>query len=268
MNVKYRKEKKISINEVAKKMQKLLKENQIENFIEETIWILEEVMQLQKSDLYKNFSQTISHSQKKKIEKILKERIAKKPLAYILGNVFFWKYKFFIIDPVLIPRKESELLLEVTSEFITNKQTTKILEVGCGSGIISLCLALEHPLKIIAIDSSQKAIFVSKKNQKRYSKQQEKRKSKIDFLQISAENFLQNTRQKFNFLISNPPYIAEKEKHLVSKEALLFEDKNALFSSQDGLYFYYFFAEKAKNILKPNGKIILEHGWQQKKRYS
>ena len=243
----------------------LLKKYNVDNYEQEVCWILEYILQKTSSQLYKDCTQRLSKSQLIALQQIITQRISGKPLAYIFKTIHFWQYDFFITPPVFIPRKESEILLEVILEVIEANSLKLLLEVGCGSGVLSLCLALTKPLRITALDLATSAIFVSKQNKKKYLSQLKQQGSKVKFLQKDANQYLtHNSKKKFDMLFSNPPYIAEQEKNEVSWEALKFEDKNALFATKNGLFFYYLFANLATKVLIPQGFVVLEHGYKQK----
>ena len=256
--------------EALRQIQSILQANKVQNSNAEALWILEHILQNTKTQIYQNLSQKINKIQSQRIQTIVQQRNTGKPLAYILQSSHFWKQEFFMAEPVFIPRKETELLLEVVLDFIKKNASKNILEIGSGSGALTLSLALEQTLKICGVDISQRAVKLSKKNQKKYQKKLVEKNSNVVFTKknIIKEqlNFFLNQKKKFDAIISNPPYIAENEKNKVTSFAIEFEDPLALFAPQNGLLFYQIFAHRAANLLKKNGWIALEHGYWQKQK--
>lgn len=254
---------------LVRKIAHSLQKGGVANSVNEAIWILEHTCQKTKSELLQGL-QKMSPSEWQQIQNIIQhiiqQRLNGKPLAYILQTIEFWKEEFLIREPLLIPRKETEILLEVALKFIDKYSSKKILEVGCGCGALTLSLALEKRLNITAIDIHPLAIEVSKINQQKYQKKLQEKGTKLEFIQKDVQSFFCSFFKKFDIILSNPPYIAYKEKNQVSTESLHFEDHKALFAPCDGLFFYELFATSAREILQTKGLIILEHGYQQKQK--
>ncbi|MBS1980379.1 MAG: Peptide chain release factor N(5)-glutamine methyltransferase [Cytophagales bacterium] len=172
------------------------------------------------------------------------------PVQYILGLADFYERKFLVGPSVLIPRPETELLVEeITKEKFF---APIILDVGTGSGCIAITLKLEIPsAKVYALDKSNEALRIAKQNA-------EVLNARINFIQA---DFLSEevTLTPVDILVSNPPYIAESEKKQMSSTVLQFEPALALFvPDDDPLLFYRSIAEKSRHLLKPNGKIFVE----------
>lgn len=175
------------------------------------------------------------------------------PIEYILGKVSFYSREFYINEGVLIPRPETELLIDKTSEEIAKNNYKNIAEIGTGSGIIAIMLALKHNnINITATDINEKAILLGKKNAKKFDVE-----NKISFVKTS---YIDGCKEEFDLLVSNPPYIANNfglEKHLMH------EPSNALFGGEKG-------DEIIKNIInisieKNIKTIAIEMGYDQKK---
>lgn len=171
------------------------------------------------------------------------------PVQYLIGNVNFYGYDFFINENVLIPRFETENLVEKTINYFKklNLTQTSLLEIGTGSGCICITLKKELPfLQITAIDISKKAIYIAKKNAKI-------NKTKINF--ICKDMFKLNLVNKYDILISNPPYIKEGE---IIDSKIKFEPSQAIYAGKDGLKYYNQIFKIAKQNLNEKHLIALE----------
>lgn len=198
----------------------------------------------------------ISKEQNEKIIQVLKEHVkTNKPLQYILGQAFFASKKFFVNESTLIPRPETEFVLQecLHQNTIPNP---KILDIGTGSGCIAIELSLQIPnAKITACDICQETLDVAIKNAELH-----KVSDKITFVQ---SDIFSNIDGIFDIIISNPPYISFSETEETDENVRLYEPHRALFAKDDGLYFYKKISEESKNFLKENGLLIFETGWKQ-----
>lgn len=190
----------------------------------------------------------------KKLEKGLKKGI---PLAYITKKAYFYNEEFYVNKNVLIPRPETELLVEKTNKliekYIENKNIN-IIEIGTGSGVIAITLnKLQKNAKITATEISRKALKVAKKNQKIH-------KTKI---KLTKTDLYKGINQKFDVIISNPPYIETTSKN-VEEQVLKHEPHLALFAGEDGLKCYKKIIKNLKTITKENHIIAFETGEHQK----
>ncbi len=180
------------------------------------------------------------------------------PVAYIINFKSFWKYKFFVNKNVLIPRPETELMIEKVLETLSVSSNKKILDIGTGSGCIAISLIKERPdCRITAIDKSKKAIKVAEKNAEMHQVGK-----KVNFLNIDVDKFFSN---KYDLVISNPPYIKNSELLSLDKDVKLNEPKLALSGGSSGLEIFFKIINKCKILLKNNGKLFLEIGHKQGK---
>lgn len=172
------------------------------------------------------------------------------PVQYIIGNVEFFDCIIDVNENVLIPRFETEYLVEKTLKYLKklNVNNPDILEIGTGSGCISISLNKKINSKIFAIDISDKAIELAEQNAKSNG-------ANIEFLKVDVNDF--NTDQKFDLIISNPPYVPYDSKVDVKTK---YEPQNAIFAEQDGIYFYKLIIEKFKYNLKSRYLIAFEIG--------
>ena len=190
-----------------------------------------------------------------KFNSLLNRRLTNEPISKILNNKSFWKDDFYVNQFVLDPRPETETIIEECLNIIKTKESLKILDIGTGSGAIAISLAREFiNSQITAIDISDKAIEVAKKNiiDKKLQEQIELKKINIDSI-----------NNKFDLVISNPPYLSKKDYENISFEIKNFEPKVALDGGEDGLNFYREFARKIPNMMNKNAYLIIEIGEKQ-----
>ncbi|MEO8852982.1 MAG: peptide chain release factor N(5)-glutamine methyltransferase [Ginsengibacter sp.] len=220
-------------------------------------WVFEKVTGLKRWERKENQDKQLEENQSKQIDTYLEELLQHKPVQYVLNEAWFYKMKFFVDENVLIPRPETEELVEwVTRDFKNqiHSKPTNILDIGSGSGCISIALKKELAhFKITSIDVSEKALKVAKKNA-------ENLKVKIDFLQL---NFLNESEWKslpiYDAIISNPPYIPINEKENLANNVTNFEPGIALFvETADPIIFYKKIADFAKGHLRKDGRIYVE----------
>lgn len=187
---------------------------------------------------------------------LVKQRLSGIPIAYITGTREFWSLPLKVNQHTLIPRHETERLVELVLELVPNEPNKRILDLGTGSGAIALALAQERPYWIIeACDISAKALEVAKDNAKTLGLTQ------VQFYQ--SHWFDQLPYKHYDVIVSNPPYIAHNDPHLTQGD-LRFEPLNALVSSQEGLADLQYLIEHSRKWLVPNGLLLLEHGCDQK----
>lgn len=178
-------------------------------------------------------------------------RLAGEPLAYLVGEKEFYGRAFTVTPDVLIPRPETELLVETTLELLQGKPAPRVLDLGTGSGCIAITLALElKAAKVSALDQSAAALALAQSNAQRL-------RAEVAFLR---SDWLQAVQGTFDLIVSNPPYIAAQDPHL---EALRHEPQQALTDAQDGLSCLRQIAQTAPAFLVPGGWLVVEHGYDQ-----
>jgi len=185
--------------------------------------------------------------------KVLNRRLSKEPISKIINKKNFWKDEFYVNEFVLDPRPETEGIIEESTKLIKNKQCSiKILDIGTGSGALAISLAREFiNAKITAIDVSEEAIKVANINinNKKLNNQIQLKHTTID-----------NINEKFDLIVSNPPYLTKIELENTSSEIKNYEPLIALDGGEDGLYFYREFSKKINNRMNVNSYLILEIG--------
>ena len=207
---------------------------------------------INKTDLVFKGENEVDPSIWAQIEHVGAELNKKKPVQYVLGIADFYGLKFRVSPGILIPRSETEELVDLVIK--ENKLgNQKIIDIGTGSGCISVCLAKFIPGSIVtATDISEKCIETAKENAKNCG-------VNIDFLPDDLFDTQLNNKVKFDIMVSNPPYVTESEKIWMHGNVLDFEPGLALFvPDNDPLIYYKKIAEVGKNILKPGGKIYVE----------
>jgi len=228
-------------------------DNDFDNPRKEIERLLQDILRCTRVDLYLRFEEPCSKNQLKTLREWVQRRKNREPIQYITGKVGFYNLILNITPDVLIPRPESERLIEVLVEALDKKSDISILDIGTGSGCLALALSKELPnSKITGIDNSTKAIEIAELNAK-ILEIENTNFIKMDFLNNSLE-------KKFDIIISNPPYIPKEEMTSLMPDVKKFEPYSALTDSADGLTFYHRISEISQNIINANGWIILEVG--------
>ena len=223
------------------------------NYKNEALWIMQDVLNKDTSYISLNKSSFLDYDQYDLFINLIKRRKNKEPLQHILQSVSFYGYDFKIKKNVFIPRPETELLIDIIKKNIGF--INSVLEVGTGSGCISITMELERLSNDIqTIDINNYAILLASLNAKNLNC------TKIKF--IHQNFFYFKPTQKYDLIISNPPYIALDEMDDLDQEVLLYDPLNALTDYDDGLNFYKYFFEFGINNLNKNGYMLFEFGGQ------
>ena len=234
-----------------------LKNIQDEQEIESFFFILTEYLHnLKRVDVALNPNFEISEEEVEKWNTILSELLQEKPIQYITGEVWFYGLRFEVNENTLIPRPETEELVEFilkeTSNFQLPASSLNILDIGTGSGCIPISLKANlSQVNVSAIDVSEKALEVAKRNA-------ELNKVEINFIQANILE-VEDLNQPFDIIVSNPPYVRNLEKQEIKKNVLDYEPHLALFvEDTDALLFYRKIAQLALKNLSPNGLLFFE----------
>ena len=243
--------------QILKKGENFLKKSKIKNPYLDTELILSKVVNRRREEILLNTHNKLNNKEITKFKNYLLRRYQKEPMAYILGYKYFWKHKFLINKSVLIPRPDTELVIEESLRSLPIDKSKKILDIGTGSGCIIVSLIKERPKCVAtAIDISKKAINVAKTNAKLHQLE-----NKISFINIDIDKYKSNN---YDLVISNPPYINSVELKRLDDDIKFHEPKLALSGGSDGLRDIKKVITKSKKLLKINGKLILEIGYKQK----
>lgn len=206
--------------------------------------------------LFAHPEELISQTQLNEFQQLIEQRARGIPIAYLTGTREFWSLSFKVNEHTLIPRHETERLVELALELIPNKSGIRVLDLGTGSGAIALALAKERPnWNITACDYSIQALAVARENA------QDLKIANVSFYHSNWFSNLPDT--PYHAIVSNPPYIPEQDPHLEQGD-LPFEPLNALASGQDGFADLQCIINHSYNYLLPNGLLLLEHGYDQK----
>ncbi len=232
-----------------------LKSSSIENPKKEIEIFLCHLLSCSKFELYNRAEKSISLAKINLLNKWLMRRANREPIQYIINNAWFYGRDFFVDKNVFIPRPESERLIEEAINFLSDFDSPKILEIGTGSGCLSITLAIElRNSNVQSIDISKKAINVAKINSEKFHVNNISFQ-KLDFLKSQMKTF-----HNFDLLISNPPYIPKKDMESLMPEVRNFEPHIALTDNSDGLEFYRKLSSDLPYILRNNGIGIFEVG--------
>lgn len=220
--------------------------------------LLSFLLDIDSKELIMYFNQHIDRKFINNFEQLLKRRLNREPIANIVNKKSFWSYDFFVNENVLTPRSDSEILVEaVLSNYNNMNENLNILDLGTGSGCLILSLLKMYKNATgLAIDISDKALQVAKQNAKNL---------KVENIKFLKNNWNDNIEDKFDIIISNPPYIPTKEIKELEPEVNKFNPLLALDGGEDGLNCYRYLAKSLDKNLKENTKIFLEIGKNQEK---
>lgn len=206
--------------------------------------------------LYTHPEMNLQDVQKEAYQQLLTSRCEGLPIAYLTGSREFWSLPLRVDKNTLIPRPETELLVELTLSLLQDSSEVSILDLGTGSGAIALAIASERPdWEVLACDVSQAAVEMARYNASNLG---------LSNVEIYCSDwFTSIPEQKFHVIVSNPPYIAEGDPHLKQGD-VRFEPQQALISGEDGLESLTYLVKHSYNRLLPGGLLLLEHGFSQK----
>ena len=242
----------ITYHEALKRASSFLEKKNESPFVAE--WLLRERLNWTKTDLVKHHRDFIPESQLEQFQMDVNEYLQGRPMQHIIGHEWFYHRKFKVTNDTLIPRPETEEWLDHVLEILP-KKNLKALDIGTGTGIIAITYKLERPVDtVFATDISEDALKVAKQNANRLE-------AAIHFRQ--GDLFEAVLDERFDVIISNPPYIAYDELDVMDQSVKEYEPGLALFAKDDGLAIYKQLAKEIKNYIHPNGYIFLEIGYKQ-----
>lgn len=218
--------------------------------------LLAHILNCKRLELYLSFERPLQKSEIDIYRELLKRRSSFEPLQYIIGKVEFYGLEFEVNQSVLIPRPETELLVEGIIESVKKDERINILDIGSGSGNISIALAKNIPsCKVVGLDISKEAIETSKRNAKLNEVE-----NQLMFMKKNILNGIDIGKNRFDVVVSNPPYVSVENFANLDPELRLYEPKIALTDESDGLSFYRKISSLSRSLLKNNGKIFFEIG--------
>jgi release factor glutamine methyltransferase len=221
--------------------------------------LLAHVLECERIDLYLRYDQPLHAEELGRFKPLIQRRAKREPVAYITGIKEFWSIDFKVTPDVLIPRPETEGLVESALRCGSENDSCRVLELGTGSGIISVTLAHERPQwRLWASDISTKAIDVA-----RWNAHKQLKNDRITFVVGHWFDAIDGKRNHFDLIVSNPPYIARHDMSQLEPDISRFEPSHALDGGWDGLESISLIIKSACNYMKPSGWLILEIGYDQ-----
>jgi len=237
----------------------ILQENKIMNPQLDSEILLSNSIKRDKKHIILNPKELLNSAQSEKFRSLIERRKKGEPIAYLINKKEFWKDEFFVNKDVLIPRPDTELIVEQVLKIYSKDMHLQVLDIGTGSGCILLSILKERPnFYGTGIDISKKSINVSKFNAKQLNLM-----NRVKFFHSSVDNFKIG---KYDLIVSNPPYIKLLNLKYLEKDVVNFEPKLALSGGLDGFSKIRKVINKAGTLIKKNGKFILEIGFNQKNK--
>ncbi len=217
--------------------------------------LLQAVLQVNRAYLLTYPEQSLAADQQARYMALLERRLSGEPIAYLLGEREFYGLTFKVSPATLIPRPETELLVELALQHIPQQGACRVLDLGTGSGAIALSIAHARPnIEVVAVDASRTALEVAQFNMQWLG---------LGNVRLLHSNWFSALRgESFDIIVSNPPYIAADDAHLARGD-VRFEPCTALASGTDGLEDIRLITASAKNHLNDGGWLLLEHGYDQ-----
>ena len=257
----------MTIKQTVEKLTLFLKKAGIETPELEASLILAHLLQKEPYWLHLNHNCSVDKNLENRAWEMARRRAQKEPLAYILGEKEFWSRPFKVTPDTLIPRPETELLIEIVLKLTKDLRSKplKIADLGTGSGIIAITLAKElENVFVVGIDLSINALKIAKQNSIRHKTDQ-----KILFIAsnwLSAIKPASDEHGGLDFIVANPPYIPLAQAKMLEKDVLDFEPKQALFAGKKGTESLQTIIENAPTYLNKDGWLLCEIGWDQGKQ--
>lgn len=243
----------MTIREALLKGINYLKDLEYTNPIYESRKILAELLEKDLSYLIAHDDEKLNKLIEDKYFNILEKRREGYPLQYILACEDFYGRRFDVLEDVLIPRQDTELSIDVLLDIIKNNKINNMLEIGCGTGIVSITIDLESDIDVTGLDISPQAIKNTTINKNKFNSN----------IKIIESDLFDKVNDKFDIIYSNPPYIKTKEIENLQVEVREHEPRLALDGGEDGLVFYRKIVKESKDYLKENGFLIFEIGYDE-----
>ena len=249
------------LSEAITRGKNILKKKNIPNFSLDSEILMRKVLKRKKEFIIINQNLEIKKKDYLKYISLIQKRSSHIPIAYLTKSKDFWENEFYVDKRVLIPRPDTEVIIEEVLKILKRKKINNCLEIGVGSGCIILSILDEIKyLKATGIDVSKKALEVCKINSKRLNLSNRLRLYKTDVDKFNIG--------KYDLIVSNPPYICRSDLRNLMKDVIGYEPKNALNGGNDGVFEIKKVINKSSKLLKKSGKLILEIGHNQKIKVS
>lgn len=245
--------------EVLDKTIQFFRDKKMENARLEAEWLIGAGLGLDRVQLYLKFDQPLRDDEVIKLREMVKRRISGEPLAYITNSRGFYGLEFKVTPDVLIPRPETEILVEKTLDYLKtlDQESISVLDLGTGSGCIGLTIAKKDPRVFVKlVDISPGALSIAKENAENL-----KVTERCQFYEAKADQFLDQSEEVFDVILANPPYIAPTDTH-VEIDVKAFEPHTALFAAE-GTSLLKLWSQSAIAKLKPKSLMMMEMGFDQ-----
>ena len=221
--------------------------------------LMAEAIKKKREFLILNSNFTIDKKDLKIFYKLIEKRSTREPIAYITNKKYFWSSEFFVTKDTLIPRPDTELIIEKVLKITKNKESLRILDIGIGSGCILLSILKEKKnFYGTGIDISKKCLKISKINAINL-----KVDHRLKLIKTDVDKFISS---KYDLIVSNPPYIVKKKLKYLDRDVVKYEPTQALNGGIDGLSEIRKVINKSSELIKKKGKLILEIGFDQKNK--
>ena len=249
----------MNINQAIQEATNLLNKNNIKSSKLDSEILMAKVIKKKREYIILNSNKPLQNDIYNYFKKLIKDRSYGKPIAYLVGNKEFWKYKFKVSDGVLIPRPDTEIIIEEFLKLTKNRSKLKVLDIGVGSGCLLLSILKEKKdFYGTGIDVSKKCINTSKINANMLGL-----KNRVKFFKSDVDNF---NHHKYDLIISNPPYINKLDLKYLERDVYEFEPRKALDGGLDGLSEIRKVIKKSSELIKKNGIFFLEIAFDQKEK--
>ena len=247
----------MNIEIAIKKACQELKNNQIGSALLDSELLLSKAIKKDRKFILLNLDKELNQNEQDNFKSLILKRSKGKPLAYLTGTKSFWKHDFKVSEKVLIPRPDTEIIIEQVLKIYKNKDYINFLEIGVGSGCIALSILKEKKSFLgTAVDLSQDCIEISRYNAKKLGV-----RNRIKLFKSDVDNLI---FRKYDLIISNPPYIKKFDLNKLNREVINYEPKLALDGGLEGLSVIRKVIKKSSELIKTHGKLILEIGYDQK----
>ncbi len=235
-------------------MEDALRSEEIDGARRTAEWLLLAVVGGSRAELYAHGDRTVSKTELAELEQMVERRCQSEPLQYVIGHTEFYGLRIEVTPAVLIPRPETERVVDRLLARLEGVEEPAVLDIGTGSGCIALAVAHERPdANVTACDRSEAALEVARENARKLD-------LAIAFVRadVEAEKFLADRIEAFDAVVSNPPYVSLDERESLEPEVRAYEPGEALFTPDDPLHFYRLIAAKSSNLLRNGGWLVFE----------
>ena len=247
----------MNIENAIKNACKELKKNNISSALLDSELLLSKVINKDRRFILLNLDKELNQRDQDSFKNLIIKRSKGKPLAHLTGTKSFWKYDFKINEKILIPRPDSEIIIEEVLDIYKNKNNLNFLEIGVGSGCIALSILKEKKSFLATgVDLSRDCIKICRYNANKLGVA-----NRIKLMKLDVDNLITH---KYDFIVSNPPYVKKFDLKKLNKEVKNFEPRLALDGGLEGLSVIRKVVKKSSELIKTHGKLILEIGYDQK----